>query len=64
MVSDFIFPLRDNVPVKSKLKHPPPGIPRAFDVFSCPRGRKFDEVSLPGGGAFDYYSLGGGEFDR
>ena len=25
-----------NVPVKSKLKHPPPGIPRAFDVISCP----------------------------
>ena len=33
-----------NVPVKSKLKHPPPprGIPRAFDVFSCPGGREFD----------------------
>ena len=27
-----------NVPVKSKLKHPPPGIPRAFNVFSCPGG--------------------------
>ena len=39
-----------NVPVKSKLKHPPPGIPRAFDVFSCPGGREFDEVSLPGVG--------------
>ena len=36
---------------------PPPGIPRAFDVFSCPRGREFDELSLPGGGAFDHYSL-------
>ena len=31
-----------NVPVKSKLEHPPPGIPRAFDVFSCPGGREFD----------------------
>ena len=36
----------------------PPGIARAFDVFSCPRGREFDE--LPGGGAFDHYSLGVG----
>ena len=25
----------------------PPGIPRAFDVFSCPGGREFDELSLP-----------------
>ena len=38
----------------------PPGIPRAFDVFSCPRGREFDELSLPGGGAFDHYSQGVG----
>ena len=45
------------VPVKSKLKHPP-GIPRAFDVFSCPGGREFDELSLSGGGAFDHYSQG------
>ena len=44
------------VPVKSKLKHPPPGIPRAFDVFSCPGGREFDELNLPAGGAFDHYS--------
>ena len=29
------------VPVKSKLKHPP-GIPRAFDIFSYPGGREFD----------------------
>ena len=45
-----------NVSVKSKLKHPPPGIPRAFDVFSCPTGREFDELSLPGGAEFDHYS--------
>ena len=31
-----------NVSVKSKLQHPPPGIPRAFDVFSCLGGREFD----------------------
>ena len=50
-----------NVPVKSKLKHPPPpGIPRAFDVFCCPVGREFDELSLPRGGAFDHYSYGVG----
>ena len=47
------------VPVKSKLKHPP-GIPRAFDVFSCPEGRKFDELSLPQDGTFDHYSSGVG----
>ena len=40
---------------------PPPGIPRAFDVFSCPRGRELDELSLPGGGAFDHYSYGVGD---
>ena len=51
---------RTNVSVKSKLKHPPPGIPRAFDVFCCPGGREFDELSLPRGGAFDHY-IGGGE---
>ena len=28
----------------------PRGIPKAFDVFSCPGGREFDEVSLPGTG--------------
>ena len=28
----------------------PPGIPRAFDVCSCSRGREFDELSLPGDG--------------
>ena len=38
------------------LPPPPPGIPRAFDVFSCPGGREFDELSLPLGGAFDHYS--------
>ena len=32
------------------LNIPPPGIPRAFDVFSCPGGREFDERSLPGVG--------------
>ena len=38
-----------NVPVKSKLQHPP-GIPRAFDAFSCPEVRKFDHRSCIGGG--------------
>ena len=38
------------------LNIPPPGIPRAFDVFSCPGGREFDKLSLPRGGAFDHYS--------
>ena len=32
---------RKYVWVKSKLQHPlPPGIPRAFDAFSCPGGRE------------------------
>ena len=50
--------VRDNVPVKSKLKTCPPRayLARAFDVFSCPIGRELDELSLPGGGAFDDYS--------
>ena len=43
-----------NVPVKSKLKHPPPGIPRAFDVFPCPGGREFDELSLSGAASLDF----------
>ena len=30
---------------------PPPNIPQAFDVFSCPGGWEFNESSLPGGGA-------------
>ena len=42
------------------LNIPPPGISRAFDVFSCPEGREFDELSLPGGGEFDLYSYGVG----
>ena len=29
---------------------PPPGITRAFDVFSCPGGREFDELVFPGEG--------------
>ena len=48
-----------NVPVKSKLKHPPPnppGIPRALDAFSCLGGREFNKLSLPRGGAFDHHS--------
>ena len=27
-----------NVSVKSKLQHPPPGMPRAFDTFAVPGG--------------------------
>ena len=50
------------VPVKSKLKHPPPpGIPRAFDVCSC-LGRK-EGIWLTQSSqrrAFDHYSLGVG----
>ena len=42
-----------NVSVKSKLQHPPPGIPRAFDTFAVPRRREFDYQSLPGGGEFE-----------
>ena len=37
------------------LNIPPPGIPRAIDVFFCPGGREFDELNLPGGGEFDHY---------
>ena len=38
--------LLSNVPVKSKLQHPPPGIRRAFDAFTCPGGREFDHHSF------------------
>ena len=41
---------------------PFPGIPRAFDIFSCLGGRKFDELSLTRGGAFDHYSYGVGNW--
>ena len=51
------------VPANRSLNIPPSGIPRAFDVLSCPEGREFDELSLPGGGAFDHYSQGWG-FDH
>ena len=42
---------------------PPPGIPRAFDVFSCLGGREFDELSLPGVGHL-IAAHRGGEFDH
>ena len=42
------------------LNIPPPGLPRAFDVSSCPGGREFDELSLSRGGAFNHYSQGVG----
>ena len=41
----------------------PPGIPQAFDVFSCPGGREFDELSLPGVGHL-ITAHRGGEFDH
>ena len=35
------------LPVKSKLQHPhPPGKPREFDAYSCPKGGPFDHHSL------------------
>ena len=43
------------VSVKSKLQHPPPGIPRAFDNFAVPGRREFDHQSLPGGGEFELH---------
>ena len=39
--------------IEASTSPPPPGIPWAFDAFSCPGGREFDNLSLPGGGAFD-----------
>ena len=39
---------------------PLPGIPRAFDAFSCSVGREFDELSPPRGRAFDHHSQGVG----
>ena len=31
-----------NAPIKSKLQHPPPGKPRAFDYFLCLGSGEFD----------------------
>ena len=55
--------IRYNVSVKSKLQHPPPGIPRAFDVFSCPGGGNLINLIFPGAGIWSLL-IGGGEFDR
>ena len=42
---------------------PPPGIPRAFDVFSCPGGGNLINLIFPGAGIWSLL-IGGGEFDR
>ena len=39
-LSDSLY----NVPVKSKLQHPPPP-PQAYEAFSCPGGREFSHHS-------------------
>ena len=41
----------------------PPGIPRAFDVFSCPGGGNLFNLIFPGAGIWSLL-IGGGEFDR
>ena len=56
LLKDKVTWHKTSVSVKSKLKHPPWGIPLVFDVFTLAGGREFDELSLPGGGAFDHYS--------
>jgi hypothetical protein len=48
-----------NVPINSKLQHPPPGISLEFDFKSSPGSKEFDVLSLPCGGAVDK----GGEFE-
>ena len=58
-----LFSLWTNVSVKSKLQHPPPGIPRAFDVFSSPGGGNLINLIFPGAGIWSLL-IGGGEFDR
>ena len=61
---ELIPPSDSNVSVKSKLQHPPPpGIPRAFDVFSCPGGGNLINLIFPGAGIWSLL-IGGGEFDR
>ena len=56
--------LNTNAPINSKLQHPPPGIPRAFDYFPCPGSRAFDAKGLPGGGEFDLCLGGVGNLNR
>ena len=41
-VKSVVHQARAYVSVKWKLQHPSPGIPRAFDIFSCLGGREFD----------------------
>ena len=53
--------LVDCVSVKSKLQHPRPGIPRAFDTFVVP-GRDYQR--LPGGGEFEPHAKGVGNLNR
>ena len=40
MTNDILSPC--NAPINSKLQHPPPGIPRAFDCVSCPGRGEFE----------------------
>ena len=60
---DVIKVCVNNVSVKSKLQHAPPGIPRAFDTFAVPGRREFDYQSLLGGGEFDPHALGVGNLN-
>ena len=43
ILCDIYLPnFRFNAPINSKLQHPPPGIPRAFDCASCPGRGEFE----------------------
>ena len=65
VLSKYLNNQTTNVSVKSKLQHPPtpPGMPRAFDVFSCPGGGNLINLIFPGAGIWSLL-IGGGEFDR
>ena len=49
--------------IEASTPPPPPGILRAFDVFSCPGGGNLINLIFPGAGIWSLL-IGGGEFDR
>ena len=67
MVYYHLWTLQLYAPIKSKLQHPPPGKPRAFDYFLCPESGEFD-LYLGGVGkiepevsGFKWFSFSGAE---
>ena len=56
-LQDFHTDIASNVPVKLKLQHPPPGIPRAFDCPLCPGRGEFERCFARAGNLNRIYLL-------